>query len=235
VVSEFSEEDAMSNMRHLVRFAAVTAAVVIILTFGVWASADDIIDEWKKVEPPPVPELKAVTLDGATTAVIIGDMNQPSCLENPRCAATIGPIKRLTEAGRAAGTMFWYSIAKGGGVTDDKPVMIDAGFNPRNESEWERIDGPDKFRGSQLEAKLKARNIKTAIVCGHSFQGVGIGTATGLALRGFEIVIPVDCLASNNPYATYLEQYSVWHLYKSGNGVANHVTITRSSMITIKK
>jgi Isochorismatase family len=164
--------------------------------------------------------------------VIIGDMNQASCLENPRCAATVPVIKKLTEAGRSAGVMFWYSI---GGGADEKTDMVDPAFNPRDNGEWERINGPDKFRGSHLEEKLKARNVKTAIVCGHSFQGVGIGTATGLALRGIEVVIPVDCLASNNPYATYLEQYSVWHLYKSGNGVANHVTITRGSMITFQK
>ena len=221
----------MSNMRHLVRFAAVAAAVLI-LTFAAWTSADDIIDEWKKVEPPPVPELKAVTLDGATTAVILGDMNQVSCLANPRCAATVPVIKRLAEAGRAAGAMFWYSAPTGANDTSD---MVDKSFNPRDPSEAEPINGPDKFRVSHLEEKLKARNIKTAIICGHSFQGFGIGAATGLAVRGFEVVVPVDCLSSNVPYPTYLEQYSVWHMYKSGNGVANHVTITRGSMVTFKK
>ena len=219
----------MSKMRNLVSCAAAAAAVVILM-FATLAAADDILDEWAKVVPPPPPELKAVTLDGATTAVIIGDMNQASCLQNPRCAATVPVIKRLTEAGRAAGAMFWFSLPG----ADSKPSdMLDPGFIPRD-GEWERINGPDKFRGSHMEEKLKARNIKTAIVCGHSFQGVGIGTATGLALRGFEVVIPIDCLASNNPYATYLEQYSVWHLYKSGNGVAPHVTITRSKMVTFK-
>jgi nicotinamidase-related amidase len=127
--------------------------------------------------------------------------------------------------------MFWFSLPG----KDSKPAdMIDPGFIPRD-GEREPINGPDKFRGSHLEEKLRARNITTAIVCGHSFRGVGIGTATGLALRGFKVVIPVDCLASNNPYATYLEQYSVWHLYKSGNGVPQSVTITRSSMVTFNK
>jgi nicotinamidase-related amidase len=225
------KEDVMSKMRNRVCGAAIVAAILGMLTSATWASAD-IIDEWTKVVPPPVPELKAVTLSGATTAVIIGDMNQTSCLENPRCAATVPVIKKLAEAGRVAGAMFWYSV---GGGAEEKTDMVDTAFNPREDSEWERINGPDKFRGSHLEEKLKARNVKTAIVCGHSFQGVGIGTATGLALRGIAVVIPVDCLASNNPYATYLEQYSVWHLYKSGNGVANHVTITRGSMISFQK
>jgi hypothetical protein len=208
------------------------AAAVVVLAFASSAGAGDIIDEWAKVVPPPVPELKAVALNGATTAVIIGDMNQVSCGQNPRCAATVPIIKQIADKGRAAGAMFWYSVAGG---ADEPKDMLDPGFNPRSESEAEPVNGPDKFRGSHLEEKLKARNIKTAIVCGHSFQGVGIGTATGLALRGFEVVIPVDCLSSNNPYPTYLEQYSVWHLYKSGNGVAPHVTITRSSMITFNK
>src|SRR5689334_1450179 len=201
----------MSKTRKLLGFAGAAAAVV--LMFATFVLGGDIIDEWGKVQPPPVPELKAVALDGATTAVIIGDMNQTSCLENPRCAATVPVIKKLAEAGRVAGAMFWYSV---GGGAEEKTDMVDTAFNPRDDSEWERINGPDKFRGSHLEEKLKARNVKTAIVCGHSFQGVGIGTATGLALRGIAVVIPVDCLASNNPYATYLEQYSVWHLYKSG-------------------
>jgi nicotinamidase-related amidase len=220
----------MSNLPKSVCRAALAAAIVM-LTFATWAAAADILDDWAKVEPPPAPEPKAVTLDGATTAVIIGDMNQvDACSKNPRCAATVDPIKRLTAAGRAAGAMFWFSLPG----KDSKPSdMIDPALIPRD-GEWERINGPDKFRDSHLEEKLKERHIETAIVCGHSFQGVGIGTATGLALRGFKVIIPVDCLASNNPYATYLEQYSVWHLYKSGNGVAPHVTITRSSMVTFK-
>ena len=84
----------MSKMRNRVCGAAIAAAILVILMSATWASAD-IIDEWTKVVPPPVPELKAVTLSGATTAVIIGDMNQTSCLENPRCAATVPVIKKL--------------------------------------------------------------------------------------------------------------------------------------------
>ena len=60
-----SKEDVMSKMRNLVFGSAMAAAVLVILTFATWASAD-IIDDWKKVEPPPVPELKAVTLNAAS-------------------------------------------------------------------------------------------------------------------------------------------------------------------------
>jgi nicotinamidase-related amidase len=215
----------MSNKGTLVRCATVAAAVAV-LTFATWASAD-ILDEWAKVEVPPAPEPQAVTLKAATTALIIMDMNQIACMRNPRCAVTVPVIKRLAEAGRAAGAMFWFSLPG----SDSKPSdMLDPSFIPRD-GEWERIGGPDKFRGSNLEEKLKARKIEAAIICGHSFQGVGLNTGSALALRGYRVIVPVDCLASNNPYPTYMEQYSVWQLYQGGNGVASHVTITRSSMV----
>jgi len=219
----------MSKMRVLVR-GGVTAAAVLILGFATWASAADILDDWANVKPPPPPELKAVTLDGATTAILIMDMNQIMCASEVRCSATAPAIKRLHDAGRAAGAMFWYSLPGNDSKPSDVDLVVGKGATPRD-GEWERINGPDKFRGSNLEDKLKARNIKTAIICGHSFQGVGIGTGTGLALRGYSVIVPIDCLASNDPYATYLEQYAAWHLYKSGNGVANHVTMTRSTMV----
>jgi len=213
-------------MRTVLRHAAVASGVLII-AFATGASAADILDDWANVKAPPPPELKAVTLDGKTTAVIIMDMNQVQCTQNPRCAATVAPIKRLHDAGRAAGAMFWFSLPGDNSKPSD---MIDPGLIP-HDGEWERINGPDKFRGSNLEDKLKARNIQTAIICGHSFQGVGIGTGSGLALRGYKVIVPIDCLASNNPYATYLEQYAVWHLSQAANGVAPHVTLTRSTMI----
>src|SRR5579862_1026156 len=99
-----------------------------ILTFAAWASAADILDDWAQVQLPPAPELKEVTLDGPTTAVIIMDMNQHACASNPRCAATVPAIKRLYDAGRAAGAMFWYSLS----VDAKTPDMIAPGFAPKD-------------------------------------------------------------------------------------------------------
>ena len=213
----------MSNKRTVSR-GATTAAVILILTFAVWGSAD-IFDDWAKVQPPPPPELKPATLDGATTAFLILDMVPPQCDHNPRCAATVPKIKQLHDAARKSGAMFWYAVPG----RDAKPDGVYAGFRPAGDAEWEPIQGPDKFRnGSHLEEKLKARGIKTAIICGHSFQGVGIGTGSALALRGFQVVIPVDCMASEEMYQ---EQYAAYHLGKAANGVAARVTLTRTTMI----
>jgi nicotinamidase-related amidase len=216
----------MSNMGSVVRYAMV-AAVGLVLAFGTWASPD-ILDDWAKVEVPPAPQPQAVTLNAATTAFILGDMNQVECMHNPRCAVTVPRIAALAQKARAAGVMFWYSIAGGADATIE---MVDKSFNPRDASEWERANGPDKFRGSKLEEKLKARKIERAIICGHSFQGFTLNTATGLALRGIDVIVPVDCSASNHPYPAYMEKYSILHLSTGADGVAPRVTITRTTMV----
>jgi nicotinamidase-related amidase len=204
----------------------VAVAGALVTTFAAPSSATDIVDEWTNVSAPPVPELKAITLEGSTTALLILDMTKGgSCPERPRCLAAIPNVKRLHDAARAAGAMLWYSV----GNDDDPAGVIDPGFTPR-EGEYFPQRGPDKFLGSNLEEKLKARGIQTVIVCGTSFQGVGVGTGSGAAQRGYRVIVPVDCLSSEDPY---MEQYSSWHFYKGGPGaVVRNSTLTRSTMVT---
>jgi len=213
-------------MRTLSRcVATVIGAVVIGLAAG--SSGADILDDWTTVKLPPVPELKSATLDPSTTALLIMDMMKTNCGVRPRCMATIPNVKRLQDAARAAGAMLWYSLV---GSSDQATAanMVDPGIAPRD-GEWERQNGPDKFLGSHLEEKLKARGIKTVIICGTSFQGVGIGTGSGLAQRGYKVIVPIDCLSSED---SYREQYAAWHLYKGGPaGVTSQVTLTRSTMV----
>jgi nicotinamidase-related amidase len=213
----------MSDLRTQLRHAAVAA--VLILAFAALASAGDILDEWANVKLPPPPELKPVTLQGPTTALLILDMLTSQCAPNSRCAATVPNIKRLHDAARAAGAMVWYSMP---GTNTMPADIVDPALTPRD-GEWERIGGPDKFRGSNLEDKLNARGVKTVIVCGHSFQGVGIGTGSASAERGYQVIIPIDCLSSGDNYG---EQYAAWHLYKGGpNTVISKTTLTRSTMM----
>src|SRR6202140_5771716 len=191
------KEGTMLDMRTLLRGAAVAAGALMIV-FAVSSSAADILDDWATVKPPPRPEVKAVTVEGSTTALLILDMMKGNCGTRPRCVATIPTIKRLHDAARTAGATVWYSLVGSDGKATPAD-MIDPGFVPRD-GEWARQNGPDKFLGSNLEEKLKARGIKTVIVCGTSFQGVGIGTGGGAAQRGYKVIIPIDCLSSENSY-----------------------------------
>jgi len=216
----------MLDMRTRLRGAAAAAGVLMI-AFAASSSTADILDDWATVKPPPAPELKPVTLEGSTTALLILDMMKANCGARPRCVATVPNVKRLHDAARTAGAMVWYSLVGSDGMATPADV-IDPGFMPRD-GEWARQNGPDKFLGSNLEGKLKARGIKTVIVCGTSFQGVGIGTGSGSAQRGYKVIVPIDCLSSEDPY---MEQYAAWHLFKGGpTMITSQVTLTRSTMV----
>jgi len=216
----------MLDMRTRLRGAAAAAGVLMI-AFAASSSTADILDDWATVKPPPAPELKPVTLEGSTTALLILDMMKANCGARPRCVATVPNVKRLHDAARTAGAMVWYSLVGSDGKATPADV-IDHGFMPRD-GEWARQNGPDKFLGSNLEGKLKARGIKTVIVCGTSFQGVGIGTGSGSAQRGYKVIVPLDCLSSEDPY---MEQYAAWHLFKGGpTMITSQVTLTRSTMV----
>jgi nicotinamidase-related amidase len=215
----------MSLKITFLRFAAV--AVASILIFSAAPLSADILDDWSAVKPPTAPELKSVTLDGSTTALLILDMMKMNCGARPRCVATVPNVKKLHDAARSAGALVWYSFVGSDGKATPTD-MIDPSFAARD-GEWARQNGPDKFIGSNLDEKLKARGIKTVIVCGTSFQGVGIGTGGGSAQRGYKVIIPIDCLSSDDPY---MEQYSAYHLYKGAPAVVtSQVTLTRTSMV----
>jgi nicotinamidase-related amidase len=193
---------------------------------GARASAADIITDWGSVKPPPVPVLKPVTLDGKTTALLILDLQKPSCTmeRRPRCVATIPHIKHLMDAARAAGALIFYTFP--GGKPED---VADPALAP-HAGEWVAQSGPDKFLGSDLDQRLKQRGIKTVIVTGTSAQGVVIGTGSGSAQRGYTVIVPVDCMSSEDPY---MEQYAAWHMYKGGPAiVTDKTTLTRSDLIT---
>ncbi len=216
----------MPNIRsYFLRTALVTAAFAV-AALAPQARAADIIAEWATVKAPPAPELKPVTLEGKTTALLILDMMKAGCSARPRCLATVPNVKRLHDAARAAGAMVFYTLV--GAPTVTAADVVDPGIAPR-EGEWVFQRGPDKFLGSGLDEKLKARGIKTVIVTGTSAQGVGIGTGSGSAQRGYKVIVPVDGLSSEDPY---MEQYAAWHLYKGGPAIiTEQVTLTRSDMI----
>lgn len=214
--------------RRLCRGAAVLAVCAATGLGGVAAVRADIIAEWATVKPPPAPELKPVKLEGATTALLILDMMKRNCGTRPRCAATAAPIKKLMERARGAGAMVFYTLV-GPDPSVTPAAMVDPGLAARD-GEWVYQRGPDKFLGSDLEKRLRDRGIKTVIVTGTSAQGVVIGTGSGAAQRGYNVVVPVDGMSAEDPY---MEQYAAWHMYKGGPAIiTDKVTLTRTDLIS---
>jgi nicotinamidase-related amidase len=208
------------------RFAAAAAGTLLIALLGS-PSIADVVSDWKTAVAPPPPELKEVTVDPATTALLFLDIMKGGCSARPRCIAAVPNMKVLHDAARAHNMVVWYSLVGSNGKATPDDIM-DPAIKPRV-GEWYRQGGPDKFLGSTLEATLKQADIKTVIVCGNSFQGATVGTASGAAQRGYKVIVPVDCSAGED---VYNEQYAAFHLAKGGPViVTSQVTLTRSTMI----
>ena len=208
------------------RLAAGVGGVLLAAWFGS-PSVADIISDWNTAVAPPPPELKEVTVDPSTTALLFLDIMKGGCTARPRCVAAVPNMKRLHDEARAHNMVVWYSLVGSNGKATPDDIM-DAAIKPRA-GEWYRQNGPDKFMGSTLQPTLRQAGIKTVIVCGNSFQGATVGTASGAAQRGYKVIVPVDCSAGENAYN---EQYATYHLAKGGPaGITGNVTTTRSTMI----
>jgi nicotinamidase-related amidase len=208
------------------RFAAVAGSALLVAWIAS-PSVADVISDWSTAVTPPPPELKEVTVDPATTALLFLDIMKAGCTARARCVAAVPNMVKLHDAARAHNMVVWYSLVGANGKATPDDIM-DPAIKPRA-GEWYRQPGPDKFMGSTLQPVLKEAGIKTVIICGNSFQGATVGTASGAAQRGYKVIVPVDCSAGENEYN---EQYATYHLAKGGPlGVTQNVTLTRSSMI----
>ena len=188
------------------------------------AMAADLITEWSTIQMPPPPELKQVTVDPKTTALLLFDFMKENCGARPRCVEAVPKLKALDEKARAVKMLVAYTFPNNGEV-------IDQGIAPKDKSEVvdQKQGGPDKFIGSDLDQRLKEHGITTVILCGTSAQGVGIGSGAGAVQRGYKVIYPVDCLPSESAFR---EAYAAWHMGGGGPPVTTKsVTVTRIDMI----
>lgn len=197
--------------------AAALAAIVLVAP----ARAGDIIDEWASVKAPPPPQLKPVTVDPQSTALLMLDFMTQNCGRRPRCMATIPAMKKLLNAARAAKATVVYSIIANSTTAD---VIPDVAPRP---DEPHVLAGPDKFLHTDLERILKEKGIKTVITVGTASNGAVLFTAAGAAFRGMNVIVPVDGLSAVDAYA----DYSTVFTFTSAPLLAPKTTLTRSDMI----
>ena len=210
-----------TNLR-LKSIAGVLAAITGLVIPA--AQADSVIDEWATVKAPPPPELKPVSIDAASTALIVMDISTQSCTveKRPRCVAMVPKVQKLIGEARAKGILVLYTLA---GTSKRTDIIKEVA--PLDTEQALSGAGPDKFVGIDLDAILKGKNIKTLIAVGTAAEGAVLHTAAGAAFRGYDAVVPVDGMSSTNLYA---EQYTAWHLTNAPR-LADHVKLTKVDMI----
>src|SRR5882724_6961115 len=144
------------NMRRFRQLSLITACMMVLVA-PVASSAHTIIDEWSAVKAPPAPELKGVTIDPKTTALLMSDFVKQNCNEKarPRCPATLPAAKQLLAGARANNVLVIYGIVAGSVIGDTLGDVAPNGNEPVVQS------GPDKFLNTDLEKILKDRGIRT--------------------------------------------------------------------------
>ncbi|HEY3917707.1 MAG TPA: isochorismatase family protein [Stellaceae bacterium] len=188
------------------------------------AAAQTIIDQWSSTAVPPAPELKPARLDAKTTGLIVMDFVKQTCNEKarPSCVASLPKVKAMIAAAKAKNVAVIWTIIAGPKIDDYLPdVAPPAGTQPI-------VGQIDKFVGTDLEKTLKDKGITTVVLTGTSAHGAVLFTAAGAAMRGFNVVVPVDGMSAAPSYA---EQATAWMLANLP-GEANKVTLTRGDMIT---
>jgi nicotinamidase-related amidase len=206
--------------RHLLLSAALVLSVA---ANGSSATAADIVAEWEQAKAPPAPELKSVTAEARSTAVLMLDFMRQNCNEErrPRCVESLPAAKALLEKARAAGVPVVHTIIPNSTRNDIRPEVAPLEGEPHVQS------GADKFRGTNLERLLAEKGIKTVIALGTAAHGAVLNTASGAAFRGLDVIVPVDAISAED---RYMEQYVLIH-FKTAPTIASRFTLTRTSML----
>ena len=89
--------------------AVALAGVLLVLAVGAVRTAGqtppNIVEEWNAVQAPPPPQLRTVTVDPKTTALLILDVISAGCNNErrPRCVRSVPRLSQLLARATTAG------------------------------------------------------------------------------------------------------------------------------------
>jgi nicotinamidase-related amidase len=194
----------------------LTAAAAIVAALMLPAQANNIVDEWASIKTPAAPTLKPVTVDPKTTALLMLDFMNQNCGKRPRCLDTIPAMKKLLDTHARQATVVWL-IAN---TTAADVIRTCGGGEARH-----RFSRAGQFLKTDLEKILMTRaqtSLPVALV-----QWPVLYTASGAALRGMNVIIPVDGMSAVDPYS----EYSTVFTFMNAPSVSAKTTLTKSDMI----
>ena len=222
-------------LRHLMPLLALAAG----LLYAAPAPAQTIIDEWSSIKAPPAPELKPVTVEPKTTALLVMDLIKQLCNEQnrPRCVASIPKISKLLAAARSNGVMVVYTIVPSVGPNAPTPVIGDTipEIAPKGD-EPVVTSAVDKFilrnQDTGLEKMLKDKGITSVITVGTAVHGAVLYTASAAALRGFDVIVPIDGMSGNGQVVD--DEQAVAFILTHAPVLSPKITLTSIDMIKFK-
>ena len=185
------------------------------------------------LQMPTLPDPVRVTLNPATTALLVLDYVEPICNSQPKCKAEMLP----------AMAPFMTRVRQAG-------LVVAYGTREQNMSKWLPEVAPasgdikimntaqDRFYNTDLDKALKAKGITTIIMVGWKVSGSLTYTSVGATLRDYTVVIPVDTTAATTDYEQVIGFYQILN---QGNGNLRNEplkpkapTLSRTDMITFQ-
>lgn len=179
--------------------------------------------------PDPVP----VTLNPATTALLIFDIVDPICSRQPNCTGKMVPaIASLLARARQAGVTVAFGT-RAPTMSNWLPEVLPAPGDIKIESQAQ-----DRFYNTDLDKTLKAKGITTLILAGWKVSGSVTYTSVGATLRGYTVVVPVDASLDATDYEIAIGQFQILHQHSAN--AANEplkgkaATLSRTDLIAFK-
>lgn len=135
---------------------------------------------------PALPDPVKVAVAPKTTAVLLFDMIDPTCVTQPRCTKEMLPaISALLARARKADMLIGYGSRAP--LSKWLPEVA-----PASGDLLIANSAQDRFYNTDLDKQLKGRGITHLILTGWKVSGSVLYTSVGATLRGYTVVIPVD-------------------------------------------
>jgi nicotinamidase-related amidase len=217
----------------MTRFHNVLVASGLVLALSGGISQAQTNKPMLTLQMPALPEPVRVTLNPATTALLVLDYVEEICNTQPKCKGQMLP----------AMTPFMAQVRKAG-------LTVAYGTREQNMAHWlpEVAPSPgdikivntaqDRFYNTDLDKALKAKGITTIIMVGWKVSGSLTYSSVGATLRGYTVVIPMDTTAAATDYEQTIGFYQILN---QGNGNLTNVplkpkapTLSRTDMITFQ-
>ena len=202
-------------MRKTCPVSILAVIALVAASYDAPVAAQTVLQEWANVKTPPAPATKPVSLNPKTTALLMLDFMEQNCGKRPQCIATEPKVKTLLSEARTKGAAVVYSFIANTTAADVRKELAPLPNEPSV------VSGVDKFFRTDLEKILKERQIETVIVVGTAAHGAVLYTASAAALRGMNVIVPIDGVSAD----PFPEQYTAWHLANAPI-ISQKVTLT---------
>lgn len=207
---------------------AIAAASVFVAVAASGTSPAHAANSESAEVPRPVP----VTVNPATTAYLVLDLNTTACEPNPTCVANLPAAAALLARARAAGALVVYSNTGSAGAQILPQVAPQPG-------DPVVIAHADKFFGTNLNQILSSHGIQTLVVVGTAANGAVLYTTFEANLNGYTVVVAEDAVSANSAFIVH---YSLFQLLNepgfsnpTNNPLTAHsVTLSETGLVTFQ-